>query len=71
MSRKTKTLRSDMGWSDTTTITVKGRNLMTDIMGKLNLGDFAFPGAKSRANGADRSGSDIQAGADPPTTGEQ
>src|SRR3954471_18044209 len=42
MTRKTKTLQSDMGWSDTTSITVKGRNLMTDIMGKLNLGDFAF-----------------------------
>src|SRR5215211_53993 len=42
MARKTKTLQSDMGWSNVTTITVKGKNLMTDIMGKLNLGDFAF-----------------------------
>ena len=42
MERKKKTLRSDMGRSDVTSITVKGLNLMTDIMGKLNLGDFAF-----------------------------
>jgi citrate synthase len=37
-----------MGWSDTTSITVKGKNLMTDIMGKLNLGDFAFLEIQSR-----------------------
>ena len=42
MERKKKTLRSDMGWSDVSSITVKGLDLMTDIMGKLNLGDFAF-----------------------------
>ena len=48
MTRKTRPLQSDMGWSDTTTITVKGRNLMTDIMGKLNLGDFAFLEIQSR-----------------------
>ena len=42
MERKKKTLRSDMGSSDVSSITVKGLNLMTDIMGKLNLGDFAF-----------------------------
>lgn len=48
MSRKPKKLQSDMGWSDETTITVKGRNLMTDIMGKLNLGDYAFLEIQSR-----------------------
>jgi citrate synthase len=31
-----------MGWSDATRIRVKGMDLMTDIMGRLNLGDFAF-----------------------------
>lgn len=42
MERKKKTLRSDMGRSDVSSITVRGLSLVTDIMGKLNLGDFAF-----------------------------
>lgn len=42
MTRKTRPLKSDMGWSTESTITVKGLNLMTDVLGKLNLGDFAF-----------------------------
>ena len=42
MSRKRTTLSSDMGWSNPTAITVQGMNLMQDIMGTLNLGDFAF-----------------------------
>ena len=42
MGRKNKTLQSDMGWSNETTITVKGLELTSSIMGKLNLGDFAF-----------------------------
>ena len=42
MGRDNKPLRSDMGWSDTTRIRVQGLDLMHDIMGKLNLGDFAF-----------------------------
>jgi citrate synthase len=37
-----KTLRSDMGWSDATRIKVQGLDLMADIMGKLDLGQFAF-----------------------------
>lgn len=35
-------LRSSMGSSTETTITVQGMDLMHGIMGKLNLGDFAF-----------------------------
>lgn len=42
MTREAKEIRSDMGWSDTTRIRVQGMDLMQDIMGKLNLGDFAF-----------------------------
>ena len=42
MGRHSKPIRSDMGWSDTTRIRVQGMDLMQDIMGKLNLGDFAF-----------------------------
>lgn len=42
MHGQRKPLRSDMGCSDTTRIRVQGMDLMQDIMGKLNLGDFAF-----------------------------
>ena len=42
MTREAKEIRSDMGWSDATRIRVQGMDLMHDIMGKLNLGDFAF-----------------------------
>jgi hypothetical protein len=37
-----KLLRSDMGWSDATQIRVQGIDLVRDIMGKLDLGQFAF-----------------------------
>ena len=39
---KRKSLRSDIGWSTATTITVKGFDLCKDILGKLSLGDMAF-----------------------------
>lgn len=42
MTRQARTIRSDMGSSDATRIRVQGMDLMQDIMGKLNLGDFAF-----------------------------
>lgn len=42
MHTQKKSLRSDMGWSDPTRIKVKGLDLMADVMGRLNLGDFAF-----------------------------
>lgn len=42
MSKPRKTLRSDMGWSTESTITVKGKDLMGEVLGQLNLGDFAF-----------------------------
>ncbi len=42
MRGERKPLRSDMGCSDATNIRVQGLDLMRDIMGKLNLGDFAF-----------------------------
>ena len=48
MNRKTKPLQSEMGWSNTTSITVKGMSLTGDILGKLNLGDFAFLEIQSR-----------------------
>lgn len=42
MTGKRRSLRSDMGSSDATRIRVQGMDLMQDIMGKLNLGEFAF-----------------------------
>jgi len=41
-TRQNKTLQSDMAWSTESTITVKGKDLMGEILGRLNLGDFAF-----------------------------
>ncbi|MDB5965769.1 MAG: citryl-CoA lyase [Polaromonas sp.] len=48
MARTRKTLRSDMGWSNEHSITVQGLDLCGDILGKLNLGDFAFLEIKGR-----------------------
>lgn len=39
---KRKQLRSDIAWSTETTITVKGKDLCGDILGKVSLGDMAF-----------------------------
>jgi citrate synthase len=40
--RQPKTLRSDLAWSNTDRIVVRGLDLPTEIIGKLNLGDMAF-----------------------------
>ena len=48
MARTRKELRSDMGWSNESSITVQGLDLSADILGKLNLGDFAFLEIKGR-----------------------
>ena len=42
MARKPKPLRSDMGWSNSEQIVVKGYNLPDDLLGNVNLGDMAF-----------------------------
>ncbi len=55
MRAERKPLRSDMGCSDTTRIRVQGLDLMQDIMGKLNLGDFAFLEIKRRLPTPDES----------------
>jgi citrate synthase len=39
---KRKSIRTDIAWSDTDRITVKGHDLCSDILGKLSLGDMAF-----------------------------
>lgn len=48
MARVRKKLQSDMGWSNETNITVQGMDLCTEILGKFNLGDFAFLEIKGR-----------------------
>lgn len=49
MARTRKQLKSDMGWSNESSITVQGMDLTNDILGKFNLGDFAFLEIKGRA----------------------
>ncbi len=42
MARTPKKIRSEMGWSNAASITVRGLDLCSGILGKFNLGDFAF-----------------------------
>lgn len=42
MTRKQKPIRSDLAWSTPDRITVRNRDLPSEILGKLNLGDMAF-----------------------------
>jgi len=42
MSRQAKPIRSDIAWSTTGRITVRGRDLPGQILGHMNLGEFAF-----------------------------
>lgn len=41
MARK-KQIRSDIGWSDASSITLFGKDFTSEILGKLNLGDMGF-----------------------------
>lgn len=42
MSKQKQPLRSDMGWSNRERIVVKGFDLPTELLGKVDLGDMAF-----------------------------
>src|SRR6185295_13937249 len=42
MSRKRNPIRSDIAWSTADRIVVRGKSLPDEIIGHLNLGDFAF-----------------------------
>ena len=42
MSKQDDIMRTDMGWSTVDKITVRGLDLPSQILGKLNLGDVAF-----------------------------
>jgi citrate synthase len=46
--KKRKPLKSAMGWSTRDTITVRGRNLSTELLGKIDLGGMAFLEIKGR-----------------------
>jgi len=40
--RQPKPIRSEMGYSTPTQVVVRGRDLSTELLGKINLGDMAF-----------------------------
>ena len=42
MARKKKPIRTEIGWSNASSITVFGRDLPSDILGKVNLGDMGY-----------------------------
>ena len=42
MARKKKPIRTEIGWSSASSITVFGRDLPSDILGKVNLGDMGY-----------------------------
>ncbi len=42
MARKSKPIRTDIAWSDATSITLFGRDFPAEILGTLNLGDMGF-----------------------------
>lgn len=42
MSRKKKDMRTDIGWSDASSITLFGKDFPAEILGTLNLGDMGF-----------------------------
>ncbi|HJY77704.1 MAG TPA: citryl-CoA lyase [Burkholderiales bacterium] len=47
--KPTKPLRSELGWSTPDRITVRGKDLPSEILGHLNLGDMAFLELTGRA----------------------
>ena len=42
MSKKGKPIRTDIGWSDVSSITLFGKDFPSEILGKINLGDMGF-----------------------------
>lgn len=42
MARRKKQIRTDIGWSDASSITLFGKDFTSEILGHLNLGDMGF-----------------------------
>src|SRR5258707_2163272 len=42
MARQPRPIRSDIAWSSPDSITVRGHDLATDILGHMDLADFSF-----------------------------
>jgi citrate synthase len=42
VARKQKSIKTDIGWSDATSITLFGKDFPSEILGHLNLGDMGF-----------------------------
>jgi citrate synthase len=42
MAHKQKPIRSDLGWSTSDRIVVRGKDLPGELIGKINLGDMGF-----------------------------
>jgi citrate synthase len=42
MTRQSKAIQSNMGWSTSDRIVVQGMDLTKQLLGKINLGDMAF-----------------------------
>jgi citrate synthase len=55
MARQRKAVRTDIGWSDASSITLFGRDFPTEILGKLNLGDMGFLELTGRVPNANES----------------
>ena len=49
MTRPDRPIRTDIGWSNATSITVFGKDLPSEILGHLNLGDMGFMELTGRA----------------------
>lgn len=55
MATKNGAMRSDIGWSDATSITVFGRDFPNELLGNVNLGDMGFLELTGRLPGKDES----------------
>jgi len=55
MSHKKKDIKTDIGWSDASSITLFGRDFVNDILGNLSLGDMGFLELTGRFPNADES----------------